>query len=373
MDGTKNRKRRLLRRVSTLGAWSIVAAAGVLLAGCHDPRISLDEFIQMQQARARASATEAAAEVPDAAMLDRALGPHQLGPGDVVRVDVTAGEAAAMTSTEVRVRSDGTVNLPLAEGVKVDAMTLEQAEAAIQQAYVPKYHTKAVVRVDVVQPMMTDVLVLGAVESPGLVSLRRNERNLLLAVNRAGGASGSASGEVTLERIRQPGESVTINLRRPEEIRAAMAMKPLARGDIVRVEAAPPNMIFVYGLVNAPHPQEYPPSTRVTILQAIAGATGLREDVFPDEGTLIRRVDDRDVHVKLNLKRLYEAKDENIYLVSGDILWVNNTFKTRLLDFINRTIYLRAGATASATYTATGSQRYGDDKGAEADTVTILP
>lgn len=112
-------------------------------------------------------------------------------------------------------------------------------------------------------------------------------------------------------------------------------------------------MIFVGGLVNRPAPQAFPQGTQRSILQALAAAGGLRTDVSPREGTLIhRRPDGQDVQVKLNLNRLAKGLDPNITLASGDILWVPDTIGTRIQEWVNRNIFLRAGA--SVTYNVSG-------------------
>jgi hypothetical protein len=91
----------------------------------------------------------------------------------------------------------------------------------------------------------------------------------------------------------------------------------------------------------------------VTVLQAIAGAQGLRTDVTPEEGTLVRRMPDgKDAMVKLDLQAIARGEAPNIELESGDILWVPPTAKTRIQDFINRNLFLRAGV--SVTYNVTG-------------------
>jgi hypothetical protein len=46
------------------------------------------------------------------------------------------------------------------------------------------------------------------------------------------------------------------------------------------------------------------------------------------------------------------GEDPNITLVAGDILWVPDTLGTRVQDFINRNIFMRAGV--SVTYSVTG-------------------
>ncbi len=90
----------------------------------------------------------------------------------------------------------------------------------------------------------TNVLVVGAVAAPGLVPLRRTERNMLFAIVGAGGISEIASGQATLHRIRTPTDEVTLNLTDPIQLRDALALKPLKQGDIVYVYAAQPNTVF---------------------------------------------------------------------------------------------------------------------------------
>jgi len=196
--------------------------------------------------------------------------------------------------------------------------------------------------------------VVGAVTTPGLIRLRRTERNLLYAIASAGGLTDMTSGRATLRRIRNPDQPVTLDLTEPAELEAALALAPLENGDIISV-AADPNTVFVGGLVNAPRPQTYPPGAPISVLQALAASGGLRTDVTPTEATLIRHMPDgRDVHVKIDIRRLQTAKDPNIQLAAGDILWVPDTVGTIVQDWINRNIYIRAGASANVNYNVSG-------------------
>jgi hypothetical protein len=123
---------------------------------------------------------------------------------------------------------------------------------------------------------------------------------------------------------------------------------------MVNVEAATPNVVFVGGLVMAPRPQPYPQGVKITVLQALAASGGLRTDVTPLEGTLIRRMPDgRDVQVKLDWDRITTGKDPNITLAAGDVLWVPHTLSTRAEDWINRNVFFRVGYTATGSYNAT--------------------
>ncbi len=345
----------------------------VPLLGCADHRISLDEFLAMQQQMRQASPTSQPASTqpsttqpvtsqpettqPDT-LADRFLEPYHVGPSDVLIVTLTTvAQPVATPSVQARVNRDGDVELPMVGKVKVAGLALEDVERTIQQAYAPKIFREALIHVEVMAPDNTEVLVVGAVTAPGLIRLRRTERNLLYAIVGAGGVSNIASGKVTLKRVRRPGEEVTLTLTEPDQLRASLTLPPLERGDIVTVHAATPNAIFVGGLVAAPRPQVYPQGVTMTVLQALAASGGLRVDVTPREATLIRRMPDgRDVHVRLNLDRLTTGRDPNIELAAGDILWVPDTLETRCQDWFNRNIFFRAGVglTANVNYNVEG-------------------
>ena len=346
-------RRMAFYKASTLGF--LVAVAGAV-GGCSDHRISISEFLQLQQqmrAHGKPALSQEAAEA-SAAMLDRQLGPYRVGPSDVLSVTLTGGDSSVVRPPiQARVDSRGEIELPVVGAIRVANMVLEDVEDAIRAAYVPDVLRDVAIYVELLSPDTSNVLVVGSVTSPGLVPLRRTDRNMLYAIVGAGGVSDLASGIATLRRIRRPGEEVTLDLRDPVQLNAALALDPLEEGDIVYVQAARPNTIFVGGLVNRPAPQSYPQGTELTILQALAAAGGVRTDVIPREGTLIRRLPDgSDVHVKLDLDRLASARDPNIVLIPGDILWVPETLETKIQDFINRNIFLRAGVTA--TYSVTG-------------------
>jgi protein involved in polysaccharide export with SLBB domain len=282
------------------------------------------------------------------------MGPYRIGPADVLVVAITGRDVdAPLSQLQVRVDEVGEVDLPIVGGVKVAQMTLKEADDAIRTALVPQVFADAVVYVETTVPDTTTVLVRGAVQFPGMVQLRRTERNLVFAVVNAGGASSGASGQVSLTRIRRSMETINLDLTKAEDLQKALGLDPLESGDIVNVHAAFPNTIFVGGLLNAPHPLEFAAGVQVNILQVLAATGGPRTDVTPTEVTLIRRMPDgTDAHVKLDLKRIWDGRDPNIMLAAGDILWVPETLGTKIEEFINQNIFMRAGV--SATYTVSG-------------------
>jgi protein involved in polysaccharide export with SLBB domain len=326
------------------------------LSGCTEYRISLEEFRQLEQLAAEEAATPPTDEQLEVVktLVDRQLGPYKVGPNDVLLVTVTSGDVAGSPPPiTVRVDGDGEIYFPLAGNVSVRDMTLEEVDDAVLAAFVPAVFKDAAVHVETTVPDYTNVFVRGSVSLPGLVQLRRTERNLLFAVVGAGGATTGASGTVTLRRVRRPTEVVTLDLTKPTELQAALALDPLETGDVIDVHAAFPNTIFTGGLLNAPRPIENMPGVKMNALQAIAAAGGLRTDVTPTEATLIRRMPNgQDAHVKMDLFSLANGTAPNITLAAGDIFWVPHTLSTRIEDFINRNIFLRAGM--SVNYSVTG-------------------
>ncbi len=341
-----------------VGGWILSA-----MVGCADHRIPLHTFLQMQEEAKAERATSQPCEPKRTAsqpvlekVIDDALGPYRVGPGDVFSVTFAMTTAERLPpEMQVRVDDEGFIKVPPNEKVAVSGLKLSEIEEAIRSVYVPDLLQDAIVHVEIVQPKSTEVLVVGAVTEPGLVMLRRDQRNLLFAIVGAGGVSELASGEVTLERLRKPDHEVTLKLTDPAELRASLMLPPLETGDILRVHAATPNTIFVGGLVNAPSPQSYPSGVQMTVLQALAAAGGLRTDVTPREATLVRRMEDgEDIHVRLDLDRLKTGKDPNIRLAAGDILWVPDTLETRIQDWVNRNIFFRAGVSANVNYSVSG-------------------
>lgn len=356
-------------------ATCLVVALGMLaLLGCSDHRVSLHQFLDATQPPAAnspqpglpASADTQAASQPAAPLTalpesaqtsqpsDRFMGPYRIGPGDLLTIHITAPEQPnPIQPVFVRVDRDGFIDLP--GRVQVAGLEFQDAEKAIQAALVPTQYRQAAVNVELVKAETATVMVSGAVTQPGLVQLPRTQRNLLYAIAGAGGISYTASGEVTLRRLRNPGQTMTFNLLLPDQLQQALVAEPLQNGDVVLVQAAQPNTIFVGGLVMLPHAQVNPPGTTMNVLQALASAGGLRTDVSPTELTLIRRMPDgKDIHAKLDVQRIQQGLDPNLTLAPGDIVWVPDTALTRVQDWVNKNIFFRAGFNVVGTYSAEG-------------------
>lgn len=345
-----------------LRQWVTVTIAGMVLAasGCgKDHRISLEEFTQLQQQYETQRATPLAPEVVQQrqSVISSKLTPFRVGPDDELTITPMAPPDAGLFPFQVRVDRNGEIDLPYAGRINVSGKELQDVETAVKAAYVPAFVKDAAFHVGISSAKPTNVLVTGAVGTPGLVPLLRNQLDILHAVALAGGIGPGATGIVTLNRLRRPGEIETLDLRTPNSIGLALDRDPLEEGDIVEVQGAPINQIYIGGLVNAPRPIPMTPNSEMSILHVLAAAGGVRTDVFPKEATLIRQMPDgRDVQVKLDLNRIQSGKDPNIQLAAGDILWVPETLETRLQDWVNRNVFIRVGGTATVNYNVSGRE-----------------
>jgi len=340
-------------KVSGIAGWSCAVLLLIHGTGCTEHRMTLEEFIALEQQtyEISRSTTQPAANTNNTPhRFNHQLGPYKSGAGDVLLVTLS-GLEGQVTGAQIQARVDrnGKIRLPAVGEVPVGDMELQDVEEAVQQAYIPEVYRDVAVHITLIEASTTKVLVRGAVTDPGFIPLRRTERNLLFAMVGAGGVTEAASGIVTLRRIRQPAEEIKLNLTEPDGIQAALAMEPLEDGDAVTVEAATPNAIFVGGLVNSSRPQIYPYGVKMTVLQALAAAGGLRNDVTPREATLIRHMPDgTDARIKLNLDNVTTGEEPNITLAAGDILWVPHTLETRVQEWFNQNIFFRAGITTTA-------------------------
>ena len=361
----------LIKSVATWVTLSAVVATLFAATGCQDNRISMAEFVRQEQNKANVLASETGGVIGDDGQSEESLdpgafsssqlwatkarAPYKIGPGDVIQLSLLGlNETGQPIITRLRVDKNGMIRLPIAGELNVTDMDIDDVEQAIVKKYVPSVVTHLTAHAEMREATLTDVVVVGAAVRPGIISLRRSERDLLHAVAAAGGLTNAASGSVKLQRIKEPDKSVQLNLLDPVQLATSLSISPLEPGDIVTIEAAPSNTIFVGGLVLVPGPKTFNPGVNVTLMQALASAGGPREEVAPTEATLTRhRPDGTDVQVKIDLNKLKTGEEPNVMLAAGDILWVPETAGTKTLDFINKNFFLRFGATAS--YNVTGN------------------
>jgi polysaccharide export outer membrane protein len=112
-------------------------------------------------------------------------GVYIIGPADRLRVDVWQNDK--LTLSDVPVRPDGMITVPLAGDVMAQGLTTDELTAAIAEK-LSEYIQQPTVTVVVLAPFSKRAFVLGEVRNPGPISLSA-ETSVLDAITAAGGFS----------------------------------------------------------------------------------------------------------------------------------------------------------------------------------------
>ena len=141
-----------------------------------------------------------------------------------------------------RVAANGGVTLPIVGTVEIAGKSLLEAEAALQNAYFPKYLlSPPVIVTRIIEHQKQYVSITGAVGKPGTYHLRGDQMNLLSLLMEAGGISEKGA---TVIRISNPqdarleGDAATAKrlLMPVRGLNIPFADAGLVEGDIVEVE-----------------------------------------------------------------------------------------------------------------------------------------
>ncbi len=301
--------------------------------------------------------------------------------GDVLEVSISAGLGAEETVTfPVRVNDRGIANLPIIGSLELAGLELEGAEAAIAAACIHRgLYRSPHVTVTMKRQRINRVMVVGAVKEEGVYELPRGASDLLAAIVAAGGLADDAGTVVEIRdprrgrRHRTDGESGTRDaiamtghstepLETAEESTPGVIRVDLASatsrgeshyvddGSVVIVERRDPQPLQVLGLVRKPGRYDYPVGHNLHVLDAIALAEGVSSPVA-DKIFVIRQKPGQPnpAVIQVSLKRAKRQAGENILLMAGDIVSVEQTPATILMDAI-RLINFGIGASLGTIF-----------------------
>jgi polysaccharide export outer membrane protein len=258
----------------------------------------------------------------------------------------------------VRVADDGSANVPLIGPVPVAGLTLDSAERAIAAAAVQRdVYRSPHVTVTMDAQRKNRIIIVGAVQKPGVYEIPRGNSTLLAAIMEAGGLSEEASPEVAIRRpaltdsppdpfrgetLRLAGSGGGVVLASYDENPAEQAQTVqvnlvsattegkggyyLDDGDVVHVKKRPKRAFRVMGLVNAPGEIELPPDKDVYLLDALALA-GERKMQAADSVLVIRRVEGQKDPIKIAIS-VNEAQNNgasNLRIQEDDVVVVRET------------------------------------------------
>lgn len=219
--------------------------------------------------------------------------PYLLGSGDVITIHF---ENRPEMSNRQTIGPDGYISLPVVGSLKVSDKSREQAASAIATALKP-YYTSLVVTVSVDAYTSNKVLLLGAVERPGLQTFD-TPPTLLEVLSRGGGMARSGGVAPTANRDQQPSLQtgampdrctiyrgsdtvLWIDLKQMLTSGNALADMRLQRDDVVYVPSPAERTITVLGQVQHPGVVELNNSSTLATILAQAGGLGERAGKNP--------------------------------------------------------------------------------------------
>ncbi len=203
--------RRILRRRGTRHGWPWLSILP-LVAGCYAPLFSHGIPARQLPDEFRMPIRTAGLPINYASLTQPAPPDYRLGAGDVlevtlpelIRVDNQAPRGGQAHALRAQVMASGEVQLPLIGPVNVRDMNLLQAQNAIIAAYRNKgigpERSDLPVNVFLAQKATISVVVLGAVNTPGVHVLPKYENDVGHALAAAGGFNDDADDKIEVHR-----------------------------------------------------------------------------------------------------------------------------------------------------------------------------
>jgi polysaccharide export outer membrane protein len=242
----------------------------------------------------------------------------KLGPGFLLNLQVYD---MPEISSQLRVDDFGDVSIPLAGKVRVEGLSLPQAQAAI----VKKLTDTEVLRhpevnVDVAQYAGVNVSVLGEVQSPGRIQLLA-PHNLPDVLAMVGGETPTAGDTISIRHLADgPNLTQAIHYGRSgnsDGIRNIMVQP----GDTVTVLRA--GVIYVLGGVNRPGGYVMQEDGKLDVLQALALAYGTALNAAIGSVRVIRKHPDGTLEtIPISYRHITAGKDKPLKLQAEDIVYV---------------------------------------------------
>jgi protein involved in polysaccharide export with SLBB domain len=358
----------------------LVVLAGQALGACstsHEPHASagLMSPVPAEQLNIDESDARKLNQIMEARSDAPAVGEFPLGPGDLLEISVPIEE---LEHREVRVSSRNTVELPLVGEMNVAGMSEEQFTDALRQR-LSVYMYNPPVSVFARSLESRKVAVTGAVQKPGLYTLRTRTDTLIDVLGDAGGMSADAANEVIFipnQGQLLPGESqvsdsipgsaspaalsdnaaaspmrlASLTALQPAgpEVASAGAANTLVNvpvqvkqeaiaidlnnagmrgyldiparpGDVLIVPAA--GQVTVGGWVATPGAYKLTPN--MTALSAISSAGGA---LFSSAGEILRTsADGKRISVPLDLSAIKKGQQSDVAVASGDVVLVDRS------------------------------------------------
>jgi len=239
----------------------------------------------------------------------------KLAAGDLIEVSVYG---VPDLSTKARVGNGGDVYLPLIDYVHIEDLTVDEAQSLIEKrlsdgGYVRNPH----VTIFISESSSQAVNVLGEVTRPGPYPAI-GERHLYDLISAAGGLTDKAGRNVTIIHHQNPDQKMELHLASSlaEDTQNNVEILP---GDTIIVSRA--GIVYVVGDVTRPSGFLVEDNT-LSVLKALALAGGGTRTASLNGAKILRQTPNGMQEIPVRLKKVLQAKDADIAMVKGDVLYV---------------------------------------------------
>jgi len=239
-----------------------------------------------------------------------------IGGGDLLAVHIYGSTEYNPTA---RVSLDGSIALPLAGVVRIQGLTLTQAEHAIAEHLVAGgMYRDPQVSIQVMETPNQIITVTGETRGNVGVVPALGRRRLFDVIAAAGGLPPTASHVVTVLRPGQDAPLVIDLGNNPAN--GSMANVPLFAGDTLVI--ARTGVIYALGAFKLQSAIPLVSNSPLTVLQAITIAGGPNFEGKREDTRIIRTEGTRRIEVKVNMSRVIAGKDPDPVLQPDDILYL---------------------------------------------------
>ncbi|MGI8959259.1 MAG: polysaccharide biosynthesis/export family protein [Bryobacteraceae bacterium] len=242
----------------------------------------------------------------------------RVGPGDLLSIKVFDVPELEQT---VRVGDAGDATFSLIGRVHVSGKTT----AELQEALEGEYRTRNLLVDPHIAVLVTEyatqgVSVMGEVTHPGTYPLI-GPHTLLNLISTAGGLTQLAGETVSIGHHDGSAQIIVLNANDPAKALARDVQ--VMPGDRVVVSRA--SIIYVVGDVGKPGGFQMQNNGKLTVLQAIALASGVNKTAALNQAKLIHNTESGYLESNIHLDRLLHGKSPDIPLAAQDILFVPNS------------------------------------------------
>lgn len=287
----------------------------------------------------------APAQNPAGAQTPRELPPDSIRPNYVLGANdqiLIRTQAEEINEKPFRIDADGNINLPLLGRIHAGGMTVQELESDLTQR-LREYIREPQVIIQVTQFRSSPIFFVGAFKAPGIYPLQGN-RTLVEMLAQIGGTQPNASQRITITRRAEYGpiplpsavddpekkistvEISLASLRQNVNPAEDILLQPY---DVISVERA--EQIYVTGEVQKTGPLELGERESMSIAQVLTMAGGFSRDALKGKVRILRPIlgTTRRAAIEVDVKRIFEGKDNDVPLLPNDILYVPRSY-TRL-------------------------------------------